>query len=1026
MPTFGDYETVGEPLSVMDLQGHSSTVWKARKAGAQGGDFVVKIYVPLRKSKEAGQGDSLERDRGLEFIEGVKQHKKAQMEGGSCLSSIYNFGVSPEGAWYATDFYPRGSLLALIERRAKVDDAALRQIVRCIIAGCLQLKKSRQLSHGNLKASNVYLVGKPRPLPKTPLVLGDSFPAAPLQLARLDESDKKTAGELLHQVMEAQDLHALGEIILQLVERRPVRSSYDYNYPVARSDAWDNLGKDGERWRQICNQLLDPQLSLGETNLESLARQFPTRAGGGQMLVTAGAVAAVCLIGGVIYFGVSHHKKKSAAEFTNALHSAQDALSQTNLTLALAKVNDALIRRSDDEGAKQLKSDIETRNEAEVERVTASVTQAIQNKDFDGAQSHLDWANKNLLLNSDTTSKFSQFRKTLQDEREYSVAIQASQAAYARSAYSEAAIRAEDALKIKPGDLTAGGLRDKAQKALASQTADERRQSYQAAMKLGDEKFNANDFAGAMEQADIALANEPNDKAALKLKTDAGTQQAVAESAQQRQRDYETAMKTGTDNLNAADYPGALAQADAALANKPNDKAALKLKADAKAGQDAVLADQQRQRDYDTAMKAGSDKLNAGDSAGAISQADIALAKKPNDEAALKLKADAKAQQDAAQVAQQREKDYQAAMKLGRDKLTGGDYATAIAEADAALAKKPNDDAALKLKADARAQQDAAQAAQQREKDYDTAMKLGNDKLSTADYPGAMAQADTALAKKPGDQAALKLKADAKAQQDAALAAQQREKDYEAAMKLGNDKLNAGDYPTAMSQADAALANKPNDRAALKLKADAKAQQDAVLAAQQKQKNYETAMVSGTDKFKAGDYVTAMTQADLALANKPNDPAASKLKADAKTQRDAQLAGQQKEQDYQAALQSGRTALANKQYQEATSQAAAALAKKPNDPAALKLKADVSELQTLDGQFETMLVWFNVLSAKNKYIQNADAKKQAALPSIGNARDDYLKQANQLETKYQAGGWLNENDRDKYLSALKKNIDRWE
>ena len=303
MPTFGDYESVGEPLAVINLQGHISTVWKARKTGARDGrDFAVKSYAPHRRSKEGGHEESLDRDRGLEFLEGVKQLKKAQTKGARHLSPIHDLGISSEGAWYVTDYYPRSSLMALIERRAKVDSAALRQIIRCIVSGCLALKESRGVSHGNLKASNVFLVGKPRPLPKTPLLLADPYPAAPLQLARLEVDDRKTVGELLHQVMEVQDLRALGEIILQLVERRPVRSGYDYNYPIGRSEAWDNLGKDGERWRQICNQLLDPQLSLAEINLESLAKKFPLGVGAGKAVVSIAVIGAVCLLSAGGYY----------------------------------------------------------------------------------------------------------------------------------------------------------------------------------------------------------------------------------------------------------------------------------------------------------------------------------------------------------------------------------------------------------------------------------------------------------------------------------------------------------------------------------------------------------------------------------------------------------------------------------------------------------------------------------------------------------------------------------------------------
>lgn len=119
-----------------------------------------------------------------------------------------------------------------------------------------------------------------------------------------------------------------------------------------------------------------------------------------------------------------------------------------------------------------------------------------------------------------------------------------------------------------------------------------------------------------------------------------------------------------------------------------------------------------------------------------------------------------------------------------------------------------------------------------------------------------------------------------------AVAAQQQ-KNYVDAMQAGQLKYAAGDYAAAIAQANMALAIKPNDPAALELKNDTIAQQAAAAAAAQRQMNYENAMQTGQAKFAAGDYAAAITQADMALANKANDPAALKLKNDAAAQRAA-------------------------------------------------------------------------------------------------------------------------------------------
>jgi hypothetical protein len=279
MPVFGEYETVGEPIAVTEERGRISSVWQARKTG--GGEarlYVVKTYRALRDEgplSESQPDEPLAHDPHKEFIAGIKQLKKAQREGGHCLSPVYAFGIHPEeGGWYVTDFYPGKSLKEWVTRRGRVDDTGLRHVIHSIAVGCLALKRARGFSHGNLKPSNVFLLGKPRPLNQRPMVLADPNPAAPLQLAGLEGADRAEALELLGLTMQAHDLRAIGELILQLVQGRLVQSAYDYTFPVSPSTEWDRLGNKGELWRTVCNRLLDPKLSPEKETLEKLEAEF--------------------------------------------------------------------------------------------------------------------------------------------------------------------------------------------------------------------------------------------------------------------------------------------------------------------------------------------------------------------------------------------------------------------------------------------------------------------------------------------------------------------------------------------------------------------------------------------------------------------------------------------------------------------------------------------------------------------------------------------------------------------------------
>ena len=319
MPVFGDYETVGEPVAITEERGHVSTVWQARKsAGENARKFAIKCFAPHRHPAKQGlPGDALDQDRGLEFLESVKQLKQACGKGGCYFIPIHAFGVALAGAWYVTDFYPR-SLKSWITLRGRLDRGALQHVVGSIVTGCLALKKTRGYSHGNLKAGNVFLAGKPQALRTNPIHLADAFPAASLQLSRLEGQDRTTAEKLLREAIELQDLRALGELILQLVEGRLVRSGCDYNYPIARSLAWDNLGPDGEHWRIICNQLLDPHLSPDKISLENLGEQFKDRPAWANLPAILAVAGIISLIAGTLFFAGRERTPTIARQPQNA------------------------------------------------------------------------------------------------------------------------------------------------------------------------------------------------------------------------------------------------------------------------------------------------------------------------------------------------------------------------------------------------------------------------------------------------------------------------------------------------------------------------------------------------------------------------------------------------------------------------------------------------------------------------------------------------------------------------------------
>ena len=287
---FGDY-VVSRQLAVEE----NTIIYRARKADAPAEEkaekFVVVVYRCLNSPQEAEQDGSLQtlvQDLQLNFLEAVKLQKKARESGASAIVPIHDFGLSAQGAWYATDYYPRGFLKKWVTQRAGVTEEELRHVIAATIEGLIGLKQHCQRSHGNLTPSSMLIGGK----------LGTPLRVAPIILTYLQPGDAKDGPRF-----ELADLKALGQIIYQLVCRQEITAFNQDNYPLPPSDYWVQLGKHGDFWREVCNRLLDPGLSLQSLTLEKLAVQVqPARSAPGPALGAVAAVVVVLAAGAFFWF----------------------------------------------------------------------------------------------------------------------------------------------------------------------------------------------------------------------------------------------------------------------------------------------------------------------------------------------------------------------------------------------------------------------------------------------------------------------------------------------------------------------------------------------------------------------------------------------------------------------------------------------------------------------------------------------------------------------------------------------------
>lgn len=446
---------------------------------------------------------------------------------------------------------------------------------------------------------------------------------------------------------------------------------------------------------------------------------------------------------------------------------------------------------------------------------------------------------------------------------------------------------------------------------------------------------------------------------------------------------------------------------------------------------------------YEAATNAASAALASGDFEKAAELAQEALKIKPGDTNAAALASRAQQGMAFAAAAAERHQTYAVASNAAVLALNRGDFSEAIRQAQAALQIKPNDPAVTQIVAKARnGIQDAATQAD-RDKRYGVATNAGFLAFVTGNYKEASNQAAMALTLKPNDSVALKLIADVTHNLELQAAAERRQQ-CGAAIKAARSALQDGRSDEAIRQAEFALSLIPGDTTAAQLRDQGIEARDLAVA-----KNY----------FEQGQYESA---AKLCAAHPVNssfvelhnsvvseqqslDDVRQKLSAgdysfiqSLENQTYGRKAPFLQVHDQAAAEQAALNGLeANKQSNDwqtvrtrLTSQASAAFAgKKPfrelRDWADTQYAASLQKqsLTKLDAELETYLVWFNVLKPSDPHIKTPEGRKASRIDGeIGVQRDQYLAEVTRMENEYRKGGWLGQEDRQKYLDKLRDTI----
>ena len=1018
MPVYGNYETVGNPHAETQGRNHLTTVWLARRADqAAAATFALRLYSPKHNGGDGS--DTLAADQGLEFIKLLKQQKRAAEGQRDRFVPIHEMGPAPEGVWYATDYYTRGSLKNWITLRGNVDSAALRNVVAATLAGCRQMQAACGRSHGNLKPANIFLGGKAQPLGTTPLFLADPLPVA-------SES------------LEARDLRGIGELVLQLVVGRIYQSAADYNYPVDPSRAWNDLGKEAEFWRDLCNRLIDPNLSLTQVNFESLARQFPLAKPASLPLGMIAIVAGVCVVGGAlgVYFLRGDHSKwvepppTKIPPVTNSPPPPPAATNPTPIQATPPPVATA---------------DLDYTNEL------ASANTALATNDFSGAISHAD---KALDLRPDDAAAFqvktnatalqasaADARRIAQQQveadQEFTNALNDAQTAFTAKDYPTAVVRAQEALDKHTNDPTAIQIK---KEALSKQSEAKDKATkdidYNAAMIAARADLAATNYAGAIDQARKAWDIRKGDTEATNLINEASSRQSNLNSKIQTDQVYTNAITTGLAELANNNYLSASNQASIALGLRPEDPTALQLQKDAAYRQKIQLDNQA----YTNAITEANSFLQEKNYTNAIARADIALKLRELDDAATQIKKRAKLLQDEqakAQLAAQKQAEadqaYTNVLKLAQSALDGKDYSNAIAQAGVALSYRTNDVAANELIAQATQQQkdarlaaDAARVKFENDLAYTNFLTMAVNALKAKDYPTAVARAQNALAKRADDSEANRVKNEAQTQQAAAELAAKADTEYTNALNAATAALKLNDYQTALTNVAAALQLRQNDFAALQIQTNAfKLQADVVAATGL---DYTNAFNNATNFYSAKDYQKALSEVGIALTKRVDDAPALALQKLIKegvvndqrfNELKAQAVAAVQAENYTNALDLYKQALAIRQGDSGVTQQIEKI--KPQADNQLKAAAEV---QNHDHQLQVLMRHFGVKGKKSSQITPDKIEPEYGITIDQAIVENEGKDREALE-KWYTDNHLLTGDRKEYLDAIKKIIDNW-
>lgn len=470
---------------------------------------------------------------------------------------------------------------------------------------------------------------------------------------------------------------------------------------------------------------------------------------------------------------------------------------------------------------------------------------------------------------------------------------------FAKKEYIKAKTCYQEALRIKPNDATAKSKLNKTLDAIREESKKE--EQFFEHLDKADAFYDNGDFQNALMEYDNALKIMPKDEYAQSKKAEI-TQ--TLQNEKEKLDSFNNMVALGDKLLSGEKYAEAVMQYESALKLYPNSNSA---KAKLKEAYDKNAAYNLKVSEFERFKKQGHDFELRKKYSEAIESYQKALQIFPQETEISAIVSSLQAKKD---VADRYDEKINEADALYEDQS----YLAAKSAYLAALTVIPDDSYAQGMISRIEEIVNSDEYVSiQREKekldnDFATLINKGGNAEGFQNYELAISYYTQALELKPGNQMAVSKKENAENQllrqqqlakererQAAIEAEKQRIANIQNLINVGNQQITDKKYAEAELTFKELLKLDPNNETA-------NAQLEVIAGfyeeiQRQKEENYQFAMSEGAAALANQDYTEALKQFNIALANKPNDEAATQQLASAQQMEDLRLAALQNEYD---------------------------------------------------------------------------------------------------------------------------------